>query len=214
LQLLVDISKVGSSWSARATDAKEKDSLKIWLGVHFGKWFPEWVNECSLPFKNTAFASMHMRRGLFFGWGRRETNPIQLGQCVSCGDRPMTRCAPIQSQSSVGCVRGCWGLCFGKQVNRVEDPVAPSILGLDVLLKVWTAGSQSKASGNALRVMVTKSMEMEALEAGMNRTILEGLDQFVTVICGTGIGVAVHLGFPPGGGRGSSFGFPTWGGLW
>jgi hypothetical protein len=29
---------------------------------------------------------------------------------------------------------------LGISVDRVEDPVVPSVLGLDVLLEVWIAG--------------------------------------------------------------------------
>jgi hypothetical protein len=90
-------------------------------------------------------------------------------------------------------------LCFllGVPVNGVEDPVVPSVLGLDVLLEVWTAGSQVEASGN-----VAGDGDAICGKAGFGswdkRDDLGGFGPLHSkVICGMGISVAAaHLGIP------------------
>ena len=69
------------------------------------------------------------------------------------------------------------GLLGDVPVDGFEDPVVPTVLGLDALLEIGAAGSKAKAAC-VLRVTVTPAMDMEALEAGINRTILDGSDQF------------------------------------
>jgi hypothetical protein len=90
---------------------------------------------------------------------------------------------------------GVEGFVLGIPVCRVEDPVVPSVLGLDLLLEAWTAGSHAEASGN-----VAGEGDSNCGNGGFGswdkRDNLGGFGpMMIKVICGMGIGVAIHLFF-------------------
>jgi hypothetical protein len=102
---------------------------------------------------------------------------------------------PFDDEQFLSAFKGAESFGLGVPVDGVEDPVVPSIFRHDTLLEGWTAGGLSKAACD----VAGDGGASNGNGGFRRRDKWDKLGRFrpvVEVVGGTGVGVAVHLGFP------------------